>query len=155
MPKVLSPIPVDVQIVEPQGGTITTFFRLAWEALRSSFQLAPSVAVFSKVAQTAALPTTTLFTTLQAGLYRVSWYLRVTGPDGVSSAVQVTIGWTETLPLTRAGANVTGDTITSLDTGSVLLQVDAPTNLTIATSYASNTPNQMVYEVFASVEQLA
>lgn len=158
MPLTLDPIPLGQQITDQQGG-ITLFFRLRWEALRARFSLTPTVASVTtwngSATLTAALASTALYLTLTAGLYRVTYFLRVTSPDGVSSAAQVTLGWTESgLALTKVGTNLTGDTSGSYDTQSVLVQVDAPTNITIKTTYASNTPNKMIYELFAIVEQI-
>lgn len=157
MPLTLDPIPIGEQITDQQGG-ITLFFRLRWEALRARFSLTPTVAsiAFSgATAISAPLVTTTLYTTLNAGLYRISTYVRIAVADGVASAIQVTIGWTESsLALTALGTNLIGDTTGTLDTKSYLLQVDAPTNLTIAASYSSNTPNKMKANLFATVEQI-
>lgn len=155
MPHVLDPIPVGAQIVDPKGG-ITIFFRLRWEALRSFFQLTPTRAAQSVTGQNASLPTTTLYTTLSPGLYRITTYARKTTADGVSSSLIVTLGWTENgVPVTLNLPTLAVDSTTIAQGISTPIQVDSGINLSVATTYASNTPGNMLYDLYTSVEQLA
>lgn len=158
MPRSLTPIPAGVEITEGSG-TITTFFRLAWQALVDSFQFSPSVASTQQgppatAALSAAVPTTSLFTTKQAGLYRISFYLRKTRIDGVNSSLQVTLGWVENgVALSETGAAVVPDSVTvGQQSGEKLVWADTATSLTIAIAYASNTPAQMQFRYDALVE---
>lgn len=93
---------------------------------------------------------------LANGEYRVTSYLRVTAADGVSSSVQLTIGWTESgVTLTAlAGAALTGDSITTVQGGTVPLVIDQNTAITYSTTYASNTPGQMQYKLTLLVESV-
>lgn len=153
MPKSLGLIPQGVVIVD-KDGAITDFFRLRWEELRSGFQTSPTAAALQKIGQTAALATTALLTTKSAGLYRISWYLRRTVNDGVSSSATVTLGWQESgVPLTEAQTPVT-EAGTAEQSGSKLVWADGATDLSIAVAYASNTPGLMAYRLDTSVEQL-
>ncbi len=158
MPKSLSIIPSGVRIVDTLGA-INEFFRFRWEELRSGFQTTPTVAGepdLQKTGQTAALATTALYTTKTAGLYRLSYYMRKTVADGVSSSLTVTWGWTESgTALTEAQPALTTDTTAAEQSGSKLVYADANTNLTIAVAYASNTPNRMTWRIDNCVELLA
>jgi len=88
-----------------------------------------------------------------AGRYRVSYYARVTSPDGVASSLTVTIRWTEgAVSLSLSGAAMTGDTTTTVQSGMMLLQVDANVSIEYATTYASNTPGLMKYRLTVQVE---
>jgi hypothetical protein len=110
-----------------------------------------------KTGQHAAITTTSLvLPALTNATYRVSGYLRVTTPDGVSSSVQLTLGWTESaLTLSKTLAAVTGDTVTSVQDGQLTAFVDQGSALTYSTAYSSNTPGAMQYTLRLLVEQLA
>lgn len=156
MPQSLEPIPVGTPISDAQG-RITTFFRLRWQTLIDGFQVSATKAVLNLTGQSAALVTTALQTTASAGPYRVSFGIRKTTIDGVSSSLQVTLGWTQdSVPLTETFAAVTADSVTiGKQNDARCVWADALTDLTIAVAYASNTPGQMKYRVDVTVEQLA
>lgn len=154
MPQSLAPIPAGVVIVDREG-TITDFFRLQWQQLINGFQQSPSVASVLAVDQTAAIATTAAFTTRTTGTYRVTYYLRKTVADGVSSSLTFTWGWTEDgVPLTSSAAALTLDTTAASQSGSLVVEADAATDLTYAVSYASNTPARMTYRIRVTTEFL-
>jgi hypothetical protein len=94
MPQVLGPIPLGVEIVD-KDGAINEFFRLRWQEIETSFEQVPTAARINDSGLTAALATTTVFTTVAAGVYEIDYYIRKTVAGGVSSSLTVTIGWTE------------------------------------------------------------
>ena len=154
MPQSLPPIPQGVPIVDPNGA-ITAFFRLRWEDIITAFTTTPSIANVPKRTQTAAIATVAAFTTKRAGTYRISYYLRKTVADGVSSSLTFTWGWTETgVPLTESAAALTTDTTAAQQSGSKVVYADAATDLTFAVAYASNTPGQMTFRLDVVVELL-
>lgn len=156
MPQSLSPIPIGTPIVDPADGTITVFFRQAWELIQNAFLLVPTLVVTAALTQGASITTTALVTAPGAGLYRVSYYLRKTVADGVSSSLTFTWGWTEGgTPLTASAAALTTDTSSANQQGSILVQSDTSADLTYAVAYVSNTPGQMKYDVHVVVERLA
>lgn len=114
------------------------------------------IGLVSKTGQTASLPTTGVpLPALSSGLYRVSWYQRVTTPDGVSSSLTTTISWTESgVALSSSGAAMTGDTTTTTQSGSLMIRIDGSTAISYATTYASNTPAKMTYRLDVTVEQM-
>jgi hypothetical protein len=121
-------------------------------------QQAPLVkAVVALTNQHASIGATPLAlgTKLAAGLYRVAYVARVTTVDGVSSSLTVTLGWTSGgQALTLVGAAMTGDALTTVQTGSATVEVDANSSITYATTYASNTPDKMRYSLTVAAELL-
>ena len=90
---------------------------------------------------------------LVTGLYQVSIWSRVEVPDGVASAVQVTITYTSGgVVQTCVGTNVNGDTTTSKSQQIVPLWIDEGTAVTYQTSYASTTPNKMEYQLAIALQ---
>jgi hypothetical protein len=158
MPQTLAPLPLQAEIVD-QAGAITNFFRLRWEQLRTAFQYVNTVANtlqgLPSGVLNGALAATAIYTTLAAGTYRVSYYIRKVTNDGVSSSLQVTLGWTESgLAQTEVEAALTVDAVTAQQSLSKVVDSDGATNITIAVAYASNTPGLMTYRLRTSVEQL-
>lgn len=155
MPQSLPPIPSGVAIVEDDR-SITNFFRLLWQQLIDGFQQSPTRSGNEFTGQDAALPTSTLYLALVAGSYRVSYYMRKTVADGVSSSLTITLGWTESaIPQSMPLAALTLDTVAAIQEGTHVLVVDQETTITMAVAYVSNTPGAMKYRLNASVEQLA
>lgn len=156
MANALEPIPLETRIVDPKTGAITVFFRERWESLRSGVASVPTLSTgYSASNQSAAIAGAVLFTTLSAGLYRVSYYIRKTVADGVSSSVGFVFHWTESgLPLSLTDTVLATDTTGAVKVGEALLEVDASVNLTFDTSYASNTPAKMRYRIEVRVEQI-
>lgn len=155
MARTLPPIPAGTRIVDPSGG-LTLFFQQVWETLRASFLVVAAAATLQLTGQSAAIVTTAVYTTLSAGLYRLSYYTRKTAADGVSSSLTVTLGWVESgVALTEAQAAIATDAITAEQSISKLVWADANTDLTIAVAYASNTPAAMKYRIDALAERIA
>jgi hypothetical protein len=155
MPRALPPIPAGVPIADKDGG-ITTFFRLRWQQLVDGWSQSGSEASFTAIGRTAALATASVLTTLSAGKYRVSWYLRKTRPDGAASAAAVTLGWVDldSVALSVTGAALTLDTVQAVQTGIQIVRCLNATDITIAVSYASATAGQMRYDLEVLVEFL-
>lgn len=152
MANFLSPIPSGVAITD-QSGVITTFFRLRWEELRNKFAFSSSVANQAFTTSNAALVTTTLYTTLTSGMYRVSWYLRKTVTDGAGSSLQPTIGFLDLAQAeTFVGPALVTDTNAAFQSGSQVIRCDANSDITAAVAYASTTPTFMQYEAVFIVE---
>lgn len=154
MAQLLDAIPLFQQVVDPQG-RITLYYRLLWDKLRTLLQVVPNVGTYEPGEKHAAIAGATLYTVTASGLYLICCYHRVTTPDGVSSAVQASISWTDSTTQTKLGTNVTGDSTTSLDQFVVVAQCDANTVITLTTTYSSTTPNKMGYTPHVRVLQLA
>ena len=155
MPRTIGIIPGSTHIVDKDGG-ILTFFRLRWEEVRSLALFTPTVADLDLENQTAAIPTTNVFTALTGGWYRLNVSLRKTIPDGVSSSLTLTIGWTDHgTPMTETEAALTLDTNVAQQTTSKPMFVDANAPITVAVAYASNTPAKMTFNLGGFVENMA
>lgn len=155
MASTLAPIPEGTQIVD-KAGAITIFFRLRWDDLIQAAGLTPTVARVALTGQTAAIVTTAAFTTLAAGSYEISYYLRKTVADGVNSSATVTVGWTESgIALSESAAALVTDTTSAQQSGIKTVDCDAATDITYAVAYASNTPAKMTFRITVIVKRLA
>lgn len=118
---------------------------------QQSQQLASSPVTINQIASkdaNAAVATSDLSGIVVAGgLYEVRTYQQITTVDGVSSSLQVTIGWTYNGVIqSETFTALTGDTLTTKLTGpSKVFRADAATPITYAIAYASNTPAKMKY----------
>lgn len=75
---------------------------------------------------------------VNSGLYRVSYYMRVTTPASVSSSLTVTLAWTDGgVPQAITFAAATGNTTSTTQSGTQLIRVDSVTPITYAVAYAS------------------
>lgn len=133
-------------------------FLTRWNALTDRIEQAPySVASpMTLTGQNASIGATPLAqAALPAGLYRVSWYVRVTKVAVTSSSVTVTIRWTEgSQSLSLSGAALTGNLVTSVQSGMVFLLIDDGSPITYATTYASNGAGEMEYELVLNLERV-
>ena len=157
MPRALPPIPSNTPIADPKDGRITTFMRLRWQELVDGWAQSGSVATVPVLAQTAALATTSVYTTFASGDYRVSWYLRKTRADGAASSATVTIGCVDQdgQALTYTGAALTVDSVAAWQSETKQIRCVASSDLTVAVAYSSTTPGQMRYDLVVKVEQLS
>lgn len=90
---------------------------------------------------------------LSAGLYRVSYYVRVTQAAGTSSAINVTLSWTDGgVSQSRTSASVNGNTTTSIDMDTWLIHVDTNSPVRYATTYISVGSPVMKYRTDLTLE---
>jgi hypothetical protein len=127
------------------------------------------VGQFHSASLSAALSTTTVFTTIQPGIYRVTWYCKKIANDGAASTSgALTLAWTEvdstamsyTCPAfipagTVATQNATDSaTITGTMIGvPLMINCAAATAITVAMAYSSGTPGNMKYNLHVHVEK--
>lgn len=144
-------------MVDPQNHLITR----QWDALMREILaglVAASTVIGSTIltAQAATItPTAVLTPPLVAGLYRLSYYVRVTQAATTSSSVQVTLGWTDGgVSLTSSGAALTGNTTSTFQQNAVLAHVDADSAITYAASYASSGATPMMFQLSVLVESV-
>lgn len=114
--------------------------------------------VYSKTNQTATITTATIATITQDGIYRASYYLRVTTIPTTSFSLTVTIGWREG-GVTKSQAftaltGAPGALATAFQNGSVVIRATSGTLVTITIAYASVGATAMVFGVDAPVELL-
>lgn len=151
--------PLSTALVTTKDGMITGKW-FDWLTLRLLATVNASPAVLKALSltnQNDAIGSTPIpLPALASGTYRLTYYLKVTTADGVSSSVTLTLGWTDGgNACSVSGAALTGDALTSAQSGSVMIQLDQATALTYSTAYASNTPNKMKYKLLIVVEKIA
>lgn len=126
------------------------------------------VATVDLTGQTAAIGTTTLYTTTNAGPFRLNWNAKVTTVAGVSSTLgALTIVYTDpdsvaqtiTAPASIAAGTIattsTGNTTTTVLLGMPLvLNCKTGTVISYAFGYASNAANAMNYNAHLRLESL-
>lgn len=124
--------------------------------IRQSVSVVRSVAVPSATETGgAAIVTTAIATLTSAGVYRVSYVLRITQAATVSSSATVTIGWVcNGVALTFPGAAVTGNLTTSFQSLGFPVRADALTDITYAVAYASVGATSMLFSFDALVESV-
>jgi hypothetical protein len=132
---------------------------LLWlqDALVTRVQAAPELrTAVTLTAQNAAIGATPIpLASVTAGRYRISFYVRITTADAVSSSLTVTLGWTDSgIACTQSGAALTGNAVTTTQSGSIVVQSDANAPLTYSVAYTSNTPGTMQYRLSVVCESL-
>lgn len=141
-----------------KAGNATRYLAQFIRGLTDRIQSTPFAAtgqIVSVSAQTALIAASALVASTSSPLYRISFDLRISTPGGISSAAQVTIGWTEgSVAQTHVGANVNGNTTTSKDSDVFLIRPDAGTVVTYAVSYASAGAPVMAFTADFSAEAL-
>lgn len=147
--------------VPPLDGLPNPFAR-EWrdylQTLQNVGQASPQILQEASIAgNTAAIPTTLLaLPSVSAGFYRVSVYFLVTIPAGVTSSLQVTIGWTDHgLAASRVIPALVNGALAANGGDCIPLHVDDNSPITYTVAYASNPANQMTYDLGVIAEQLA
>ena len=159
-----APFPTQDAIVNPNRNFTATQVLIDWTtALTDDVNAAPArLRTDAVVLQTASIGTTVFAVgALGAGLYRVSWYARITRAASAASSLTLILGWTESgLPLSLSGITaigdgvLTGNTTGTVGTGTVLLRIDAGSPITYATTYSSIGATTMEYRLDLVIEQL-
>lgn len=94
--------------------------------------------------------------TLQAGVYRLSYYTRITQAAGTSSALTIQFRWTDGgVAQTVTGAVINGNTTTTVQQDRLMLRVDRDTSIVYDTTYASVGSPSMQYRFNVALERLA
>ena len=147
----------------PRGTVVDAGRRLAadWTLWLSSLLDRVNLAPYQQQrvelsAQGAAITTTAIPTpVLSGGLYRVTYFLRITRAGTVSSSATVTIGATDnSVAYTFAFAALTGNTTATVQTGTMLLRVDAATSVSYAIAYASAGATSMQFSLDVELEAI-
>jgi hypothetical protein len=119
-------------------------------------QAANILKVTRVTAQTASIAATAFSTTIGAGLYRVTWFAHVVQAATTSSSLTVTMGFTDGgIACSQTGPAMTGNTVFTTQSGTLMVRCDQATPLTYATTYASTGATPMKYNLDLVVEQLA
>ena len=105
-------------------------------------------------AQTATIAATD-FTggSLTTGLYRLTYYTRITRAATTSSSLTISFTWTDdTVALSLTYAALTGNTVTTGQTNTALVKIDAASPVLITATYASVGATSMEYKLYVGIE---
>ncbi len=110
----------------------------------------------TKDGQNASIGLTTITSeTLTAGLYRVTYYARITSADAISSSLTVNLFWDDgIISCSKTFTAITGNTISTTGSESYMFLIDIPP-VSYSTTYASNTPGSMQYSLRVVIEAMA
>lgn len=123
------------------------------DAIRAAAQKVGTVGLTTQGASigTTAIPTARL----GAGLYRVTFYARITRAATASSSLTVTVSWTDGgIACSQTFAAVTGNTTATTQSGSLMARVDEATSISYATTYLSSGATSMQYAVDIRAESI-
>lgn len=158
MPAITAPLNVREVMVDMQRRPSKTF--IDWvTSLTADVNAAPAriTTVPPLEAQAGSISTTPFATgALSSGLYRFTFYARITQAATVSSSLTVTLSWTDrgqTMAKTFAPA-ITGNTVTTSDSQTYTIRSDAASPISYSTSYASAGGTPMVYSIDLVLERL-
>lgn len=110
----------------------------------------------SLTGQSASIAVTSIPTSsLASGLYRATYYVRVTTAAAVSSSIAVSFHWTDSsVSCSVTSTALTGNTTSTVGTGSALINIDAATPVSYSTSYASVGAPAMQYALYLTLEEM-
>ena len=90
---------------------------------------------------------------LSAGLYRLTYYFRITQAAGTSSSLAVAFAWADGgVACVLAGAAETGNATSSVQSGTIMVRIDAGSPVNYATTYASVGAPVMEYALDVTLE---
>jgi len=149
----LEPVPHTTPLVTEDRTITSEWYRYLSAALLGRL----NAAVYTKKAVTRASTAGALGATALAqgdtGLYRVSWNVRITQAATTSSSLTVTIAATDGgVAVLQVGPALTGNTITTVQSGTFLVRADAATPITYAVAYASVGATVMRYTISFAIE---
>lgn len=155
----LSPVPFRNVLTVVNQWIVTHDWRRWFQELKDRIDLSP-VRIGSAAALTGQVatigPVALVTPSLQTGLYRVSWLLRITQAATVSGSLQIAIfatvgGVVTTQTAAALASNVLGD----VQSGSVLVTVDPGTDISYRVTYASVGAAVLTFTSDVYVEALA
>lgn len=93
--------------------------------------------------------------TLSTGLYRVTYTARITQAATTSSSLTIKFAWTAGgVACSQTAAAITGNTTSTVQTGTLLVAVDTNTSITYTLTYASVGGTVMKYMFAAMLESI-
>jgi hypothetical protein len=153
----IAPFPLRTSVTEDPKRVLTRPW-VAWltELVQKVDKDATLVSEVSLTGKSASIGATTFTRNIDAaGVYRISYFARITTAATTSSSLTVTMGGVNGgVTCAIAGAALTGNTTSTVQSGTVSLQVDASTNITYTTTYASSGATAMVYGLWMTVERV-
>lgn len=143
---------------DPPEGYITQPWIYYFTSIGGTVSAGPTrLTAVSLTAQAASIGATSIGSGAPtSGLYRLTYYAHITTAATVSSSLTVTFGWTDGgTNLNISGSAITGNTTTTVGTGTAMVHNDQASPLTYATTYASVGATSMQYALYVVLEQVA
>ncbi len=156
-----SPLPIREALLDPTSptGLLNPRWQVWFRDLGVQVDAQPVVVIppVEVEAQNASIGTTPLPTdALAPGLYRVSYFARITTAAVTSSSLTVTFTFTNGgISCSLSGTAITGNTTSSVGSGIFLIQIDQATPVSWSTTYASNGAGQMLYQLSVVLEAVS
>jgi len=148
------PIPVHDEFTDAAG--FLTEVAAKWlQGISDNVQSSPSsISPQSLTGQTASIGVTPIpLGSINQGLYRLTYYFRITSP-GTTSSLSVTFGWTDGgVACTKTSTAVMGNTTSTTDSNTYMIRSDAGLPITYSTTYASTGP-AMAHSLYIVVERV-
>ena len=159
-----APIPLDEPIAEVEYDKRTTlkgYLTNAWTSflteMLDALDLAPGrIGSASLTEQGASIGATDLTDgTAGAGVYRLTYYARISRAATTSSTLTVTLAWTDGgVSQSASGSAMTGNTTATHQSGTYLLYSDGASPITYATTYGSVGGTSMQYRLNVTLERV-
>jgi hypothetical protein len=154
MAQTLPDIPIKDDLVDDAKKMGGNWYRWISFLLTRVLSQVQSVASIHRIALSASLGATTIYTPSQPATFRVSWAVQVTTAATVSSSIAVTITWTANgIAQTKAFTANTGNTTATNDSGSWVIRPDSGLPIKYQTTYASVGATSMAHTLDVVVEQ--
>lgn len=155
----LDPIPNDARVTEDDGTLSRRYFLWLYGLWSRVISNVTAVASVRQPNLTASLVNSTLFTTTQAGFYRVSYYIWLSTLATTSYSLTVTITWrnggiTKSQAFT-ALTGAPGTLATAFQSGSLAVAADSGTVIAISIAYVSVGVTPAVYNLLPAVELIS
>lgn len=145
------PFPSREVPIDPATGLFQQRLLTWFRNLRQEVDLNPTrvTTPVSLSAQNASISTTAIPTpSLNAGLYQITYFARVTTAATSSSSLTVTFTATDdSVSYSVSGTAITGNTTATTGTGTFLMRVDGASPVSYSTTYATSGATAMVYKL--------
>jgi hypothetical protein len=161
-----APMPLDDAIAsparwtnkpDPQSGKLTSAWVEFFSRLTGNVQANPTrVGSASVTGQYASISPTDLSNgTFGAGLYRISYYVRITQAAAVSSSITISLDWTDSgVACAYSGPALTSNATNASQSNSQLIVIDTSSPVRYSTTYASSGAPFMKYRLSVTIEQV-
>ena len=134
---------------EHRGFMPSSWVRYFTDLVNRTSQSFQRLASVTKTGQSASISASSVpIGSVTAGLWQVSYYVRVTQAATTSSSIQVSMTWTDGgTVVTHTGTALTGNTTATHEEWVGQFYVDAATVISYATTYASSGATAMKYQL--------
>jgi hypothetical protein len=118
---------------------------------------AQRVAAVTALSQSASIGATALpIGSVTEGLYRLTYYARITTAATTSSSLTISFDWTdEGVSMSTSGAAITGNTTTTFQTGTLEIYSDSAAPIRYSTTYSSTGAVAMIYKLYITTEAVS